>query len=124
MGTDLYITAPEKANWRLSPEDFAAHLAKRWRVDRLAWDPDPLSPTAVEFTLLECPGGRVDGCFQRDGITLVLEYFTQQDAGEIAAWFRSLIPPEQPLLILLDSGRGYSELKPANTAEEITRRFD
>lgn len=123
MGTDLFITPPAKTNWRLPPEDFAAHLAQRWRADRLAWDRDPLSPTAIEFTLSNAPSGRVDGCFQRDGATLVLEYYETRDIGEIAVWFRSLIPAEQPLMILLDNGIGYSELKPTDTAEEVNRRF-
>ena len=122
MGDNLYIGPPERTTWRLPPAEFATHLARRWQVVRLAWDEDPASPTAVEFTLAG-PRGEIEGCFQRDGTMLVLQRFDEWDAAEMAVWFRSLVPPEQPLLILSGSGLGYSELLPTDTAEEVSRRF-
>lgn len=123
MGNDIYISAPEKPHWRISPKDFAARLDQRWHVERLAWIDDPEDPSALQFELKGL-GGWVDGYFQKDEITLILEHYTDQAIGEIAVWYRSLVPPEQALLILSTSGIGYSELKPTDTAHEVSHRFD
>lgn len=123
MGNSIFIAAPEKTAWRIPPVEFAAQLAKRWQVERIGWlEDEPEDPNAFQFEL-KGPRGEIDGYFTKDGTALVLDHCDPDDIGEIAVWFRSLVPPEQPLLILGEGGEGYSELKPTDTAEEVARRF-
>jgi hypothetical protein len=122
MGNQIYIAPPEETEWRIPPEEFAAHLSRRWKVNRIGWIDDPDDPNAFQFEI-STPDGWMDGYFAKDGTMLVLDERHVWDIGEIAVWFRSLVPPEQPLLIFSGGGTGFSELKPTDTAEEVNRRF-
>lgn len=121
MGTKIYVAPPEATEWRIPPKQFAAYLRKRWRPV-IAWLRGPDDPNAIWFKV-RTRRGMAYGHFTKDGTMLVLERCSSWVVGEIAVWFRSLVPPEQSLLIFSGGGEGYSELKPTDTAEEVARRF-
>lgn len=105
----------------MSPTEFVAHLLARWPSAKIRETTDPnLSP---EWEI-EMPGGVLYGECYRQLPGVVFNGYTFEDLAAFALWFRSLVPPEQPLLFF-EEGYGWDmELKPNTTAQELVLALD
>lgn len=79
----------------MEPSQFRASLIERWPSAEIP-DRDPASLFALEWSI-EMPGGLLLGNFSDDplGISVDGDF---DDCAAFALWFRSLVPPQQPLL--------------------------
>lgn len=111
-----YISPPEKTSWSMSPSEFVGYLLQRWPSAQVRTTRNPkLSP---EWRV-ELSDGIMDGRFYPPLSGVVFEGIDGDDLVSFALWFRSLVPPEQPLLFYQEGFNWDMELKPDTTAQEI-----
>lgn len=118
---DYFISPPVKTSWNMPASEFVSYLVRRWPSAKIRETKDPnLSP---EWQI-EMPGGLLYGeCYRRlPGV--VFSAYTLEDLAAFALWFRSLVPPEQPLLFYEEGFNWDMELKPNTTAKEILAALD
>jgi hypothetical protein len=114
---DYLVTPPEATTWTLSPEDFTTALHERWPDAEVREVPDSDPTYALDFT-----AGDVDGSFGRDGQSLGLNGDVHE-AAVVAAWFRGIVPAEQPLLLYDPALNGQVALEPGGAPEQIAEGY-
>ena len=96
---NYFVSPPTESNWRILPSDFIADLLARW--------PDAdvrIQARSAYFShewKIRMPGGILKGEFYKDGraVTFMGNF---QDCVDFVLWFRSLVPPQQPLFFYDD----------------------
>jgi hypothetical protein len=117
---DYLVTPPDETDWRMDPADFEAALRERWPAARVrATRSDPTY--ALDFAV-DVEGGEAEGSFARDGQMLGLLHDVYLCA-EVAAWFRSVVPAEQPLLFWDPALNGHVELRGALAPRELAEAY-
>lgn len=114
------VSAPVKTKWKIEPAVFIARLTERWpgvKVRERAVD----FPFSYDWEI-EMPGGVFDGRLSEDpwGVSLDGDL---EDCVAFALWFRSLAPPEQPLLFYDDCFSVDVPLTYQTTAADIVAAF-
>jgi hypothetical protein len=111
-----------RGDWSIPAQEFVQHLRSQWPSAVTREDTDPESSDSFEFTL-GMPHSEVEGALNRSGKSL---YFDSdiRDAAEFALWFRSLAPPEEPLVLCDEAMSALLELEPGTNETDIFRAFD
>ncbi|HYR62989.1 MAG TPA: hypothetical protein VET24_10230 [Actinomycetota bacterium] len=97
-----FVSPPAETDWHIDPEDFAARLRARWPDAEVRRVSNPMRTDTLDFVLHDVGGERVDGHLDEHSRAVVLEG-SPRAAAEVAAWFRTQVPPSQPL-IFFDEG--------------------
>ena len=117
---DYLVSPPEETDWRIDPADFEAALVARWPdADLQQSAPDRVY--AFDFTV-KLDGDTVDGAFERAGQTVGLTRDLRLCA-EVAAWFRTVVPAEQPLLFYDQGYNSHVALSAGITGEAIVAAY-
>jgi hypothetical protein len=95
--SDLLISPSKETDWRFDAGEFVRVLRDRWPEAEIIEFEDPEFLAALDFTVTLDDGSRVDGNLSRDGQVVGLDGDIPETA-ELAAWIRSVVPPEQELL--------------------------
>jgi hypothetical protein len=115
MGFSI-IRAPKKTNWSISAEEVVEAMKKRW--PDAAIKPIDDHPFRMDFTVM-IDGLSVLGSLRDIGPSLPVWCPFGPELAQFALWFRTLVPPEQPL-ILTDDGYNYViPLTPHTTIDDI-----
>jgi hypothetical protein len=114
---DYLVTPPAVTEWSLTPEAFATALRERWADAEVRDVPDSDPTYALDFT-----AGGVNGSFGRDGQMLGLNGDVNE-AAAVAAWFREVVPPEEPLLFYDPALNGQVALEPGIAGERIAEGY-
>jgi hypothetical protein len=114
---DYLVTPPAATEWSLAPEDFSAALRERWPDADVREVPESDPTYALDFT-----AGDTEGSFGRDGQMLGLNGDLDAAAG-VAAWFRGIVPAEQPLLFYDPALNGQVALPPGSAPERIAEGY-
>ena len=116
--SDLLVSPSSDTDWRLGPDEFTRMLRDRWPDAEITEFEDPEFLAALDFRVTLDDGKQVDGNLSRDGQVVGLDGDIPE-AAELAAWVRSIVPPEQEL-IFYDQGYHFDvALTPAITPQEI-----
>ncbi|HEY6253226.1 MAG TPA: hypothetical protein VI685_24995 [Candidatus Angelobacter sp.] len=113
---NYYISPPEKTNWSMSPSEFVANLVKRWPNARVRTTNNPEFSPAWE---IQMRNGILDGRFYPPLPGVVFSSGDEEHLVTFVLWFRSLVPPEQPLLFYQEGFGMHVEVKPDTTVKEI-----
>jgi hypothetical protein len=116
------VSPPEETAWHIDAGDFVRRLLQRWPDAEVRTVEDPQRPYAVDFVIHDVAGERVDGSLDRAGQTLSLDAGPRASA-EVAAWFRSLVPPEEPLVFYDQSMTNVADLDPGADPGSIAAGF-
>src|SRR6185295_2773741 len=121
MSNTIVMMPPEKTDWRIDPGRMAEEMKRRWPQAHIEWtrDSDPASAFDFEW---DTEDYHVVGSFGRNGRSLFLSRSTQEDLAAMAVWFRSLVPPSQPLVVWSGSGENCA-LTPDMTQSDFLRDF-
>lgn len=112
MSVSLLIACPPSpSDWSTYPDGLAAAILRRWPEARTERDPRPGTPLEWRMELV---GEELQGRLAEDGRTVALE--GRPEAGARSAhWYRSIVPPEQPLVLFDDAHADHAGLSPATT---------
>jgi hypothetical protein len=116
------VSPPDETEWNIDAGDFVRRLRERWPDAEVRSVEDPQRPYGVDFVIPDVGGERVDGSLDRAGQTLSLDAGPRPSA-EVAAWFRSLAPPEQPLVFYDQSMTNVADLEPGADPGSIVAGF-
>lgn len=91
---DYLISPPDRTSWSIDTSEFLSKLIEHWPNARVRRTDDPHFTHAWE---IQMPGGTLEGELNpgRSGIGIDGDF---KDCASFALWFRSLVPPTQPLL--------------------------
>lgn len=117
---DYLVSPPDETDWRMDPADFEAALRAHWSVVHIERTRGT-DMYAFDFAVVV---GRdtVDGGFERDGQVLGLQHDVYLCA-EVAAWFRTLVAPGQPLLFYDQMFNADVALEPGMSGREIAAAY-
>ena len=103
--SDLLVSPSRDTDWRFEPAEFVRALRARWAAAQVTTFEDPDFLAALDFSVELGDGRHVDGNLSRDGQVVGLDG-DLPEAAEVAAWVRSVVPPDQEL-ILWDQGYSF-----------------
>jgi len=113
---NYFISPPTESNWRLAPSEFIADLLSRWPQALVQGLTN--SPYFSHEWEIQTPSGILEGEFYKDG-TAVAFMGDFQDCTNFVLWFRSLVPPEQPLVFYDDGLHFKVDITRETTAADI-----
>jgi hypothetical protein len=116
-----FVSPPEETEWRISPEALGREILARWPDAELEHVDRPASLHAISWTLRQ-GSHRLDGTLTKDGQVVHLEGDVCA-AAAFAAWFRSKVPVDQPLIFYDDGYSADVALSPDIAEEEIYGPF-
>jgi hypothetical protein len=117
---DYLVSPPAETEWRMDPAHFEAALRADWSVVHIhRGGADGMY--AFDFAVVVGTES-VDGGFALDGQVLGLLHDVYLCA-EVAAWFRTLVPAEQPLLFYDQMFNADAELRPGMTGRELAAAY-
>lgn len=110
-------------SWSIPAQDFMLRMRSRWPgvVIREVTSPDTSNLLTFELTMPHSEA--VDGALQSAGKSIYLDS-DLRDAAQLALWFRSLVPPSEPMVFCDESMSGYLDLNSDTTETDIFRAFD
>lgn len=97
--------------------DFCRHLCTGWAGAEAHPDPDR---EGVVIFAIPRDDERIDGYLEKDGQVLWIEKDLETSA-DMAAWFRSLVPEQQPLIFWDESYSHAVDVAPGAKADQIVR---
>jgi len=103
--SDLLVSPSRDTDWRFDPDEFVGLLRERWPDAQVTTFDDPDFVAALDFRVELGDGRHVDGNLSRDGQLIGLDGDVRE-AAEVAAWVRSVVPPDQEL-IFWDQGYNF-----------------
>jgi predicted O-methyltransferase YrrM len=113
----IIISPPHETSWSMPPSEFHLLLTERWPEGEVEELKD--STHALSFDLAGTDG-RVSGRLALDGRSVAIEQATDYEpVAEFAVWFRSHVPPEQPLIVWDEAFNWSAELSPDTTAADV-----
>jgi hypothetical protein len=116
--SDLLVSPSRETDWRFGSDAFMRMLLDRWPDAEITEFDDPEFLAALDFRVTLEDGRQLDGNLSRDGQAVGLDGDIPE-AAELAAWVRSVVPPEQEL-IFYDQGYHFDvPLAPGITPQEI-----
>ena len=116
--SDLLVSPSSETEWRFGSDEFMRMLHDRWPDAEITKFDDPEFLAALDFRVTLDDGRQLDGNLSRDGQAVGLDGDIPE-AAELAAWVRSVVPPEQEL-IFYDQGYHFDvALTPEITPQEI-----
>ena len=110
-----FICRPSGSKWHITPANFIAKLLARWPEARVRErGSDPIS----HDWKMQMPGGEFEGRFHREqsGVAMNGAF---EDCVNFVLWFRSLVPPTEPLFFFDDGMNVEFPVTVDTTAEEI-----
>lgn len=116
----ILIASPEESDWKIDPEEFARLFKEAWPGVDIIWVKDP--GVAFDFAM-EGKHEPMYGSFHRSGDAFVIDQGAMPDRAELMVWFRSLVPPSQPLVFCDEGGGAYTDFAPGMTVDDILARF-
>jgi len=106
--------------WRIEPKDFAAALQRRWPEVAIISE----KPDEVWFEMQPARGhGYVYAHLQGEDTVVVEMVDDMRDIVAIAIWFRSIVPPELPLLLFDEGYTRDLTVTSSMTEEELAAAF-
>jgi len=114
-----YISAPTTTDWYMDPDVFVAHFKERWPNGQIRPVTDQCSKYFSHEWRLQISGHTIMGKFNKMQPGVVFCGCDLVDGAAFAAWFRSIIPIEQPLIFSDDGLDIDIELTPNITESEI-----
>ena len=116
-----YFALSPDDSWNVNPQKFAHQLALRWPTVEIE---EQTAEDSRYFDFdLRMPHSRVVGGFARAGDAFIMEG-DLRDCVQLALWFRSIVPPEHPL-VFCDEGYAYDiALTPGTTDAEVFSAFE
>src|SRR5262249_22702610 len=114
------ISSPIKTNWKMESSEFISRLIERWPRAKIR-ERTLGSPFSHDWEL-QMPRGVLDGRLSEDpwGVSIDGDL---EDCVDFAMWFRSLAPPEQPLLFYDDCFNVDVPLTHQTTAADLIAAF-
>ncbi|HEY6969380.1 MAG TPA: hypothetical protein VJA94_09250 [Candidatus Angelobacter sp.] len=114
-------SAPVKTGWKMQPSQFASSLIQDWPAAKIR-DHTFAFPFALDWEI-EMPGGLLLGDFSDDPLGISVDG-AFDDCAAFAVWFRSLVPPQQPLLFYDQGFNVDVPLTSKTTVEDLRAAFD
>lgn len=117
-----FVSPAEKPKiWSMAPDTLALELGRRWPHAEVRRASPQLGSHSLEWTV-EMPHGSFDGALDQDGQALILDGAIE-DCGEVALWFRSLVPEEQTLLFYDEAFNSDVAIRRSTKLSEIVTKF-
>lgn len=119
--TSYFISTIEPGPWRIEATEFVAALRRQWPDVKIISEP----PSEYHSVMFEVERGDFYAFahLQADGDCLVVEQASTDGLIDMAIWFRSIAPPDVPLLMWSESYGHRVPMPPGMTREELEAAF-